>query len=132
MQWLKQYWIAIVVAVVSVGAGVGLAMMSSGANKPPRTVTPTVGNNESIFNTYAPGVGDDLSNLVSPLTNISNTTKKVTPGTYPTPLPLPVVPWGTGASDHPSPSTGGSPSNPGTATPLPPDQVPWGTGPSQQ
>lgn len=142
MHWVLRYWVAIVIAIASIGVGVWLAMLSSGASKTPRKVTPTAGDNESIFNTYAPGVGDNLSNLANPPINTNKTAKKAVPGTYPTPLPLPTdqVPWGTGASlpadagrgqgDHPSPSTGGS--NSGSGSSLPSSEVPWGTGPSQQ
>lgn len=115
MQWLKKYWIEVVIGIVAIGVGVGLAYSARlRGNQPAGTYnqTPTYTNTEG-----------NATNSISNNTT-TGATKKAGGLTYPTPLPLSgnLVPWGTGPSVQPS--TGGTP------PPLPSNEVPWGTGPS--
>ncbi|MBN2585602.1 hypothetical protein JXA59_03065 [Patescibacteria group bacterium] len=117
MQWILKYWVAIVVGVVAIGAGVGLAMLSNSYNEE-QDAGVTVDVEEKDIAEEQPDL--ILGNTPSVKTNSVSLPLPIT-------LPPDLVPWETGNSDQTSPSTGGA-----INVVLPSTEMPWGTGPSQQ
>ena len=126
MQWISKHWVAIVVAIVSIGAGVGLAMISNNVELPAQNDeqnTNIVGELEveEPFTYESAKVNATLKsgtlNIKIPVPSMS----------LPVQLPPDLVPWGTGDSDQTLPSSGGS-----NSSSLPSSETPWGTRPSQQ
>lgn len=116
MRWLGKYWVEVVIGIVAIGVGVGLAYSARlRGNQPAGTSnqTPTYMNTK-----------DNATNSVS--NNTTTGATKKTGGMTSTLPPANQVPWGAGPSEQ-TPPTGGS-----SSSQLPNSAVPWGTGPSQQ
>ena len=128
MSSVLRYWIVIVVGVIAIGSGVGLAMWSnlypnqSGRNQSDANLVVDGDDNEVITEEPDPILG-----------NRPVTTKKSVPVPIPAPSTSPPdeVPWETGPSSPTPPppaSTGGGGS--ATDSTPPSSAAPWGTGPS--
>ena len=128
MWWFSKHWVAILIAVVAIVIGIGLAMAGdrmSGRlgelkNKLPDSNKEEVGpiTNETTEPAASSG-------------NVQQSDSSANKLIYPTPIPLPsnMVPWYNGPSNMITvPSSDGLTPLDGL---LPSNEVPWGTGPSQ-